>query len=298
MAAVSVVGIGEVLWDLLPAGPQLGGAPANFAYHAHALGAFASVVSRVGNDQLGRDVFARFQSMGLQIKTLQTDPEAATGTVIVSLTPEGLPDYTIKEEVAWDLLAVTDAAVEVVLTADAVCFGTLAQRSPISRTAIQHLVSSTKPSSLRVLDLNLRQHYYSRELVEGSLNLANVLKLNENELTCLAKMFDLTGDMRSQLSQLIGRYDLQVAACTRGAEGSAILANGKWSDCAGVPAKVVDTIGAGDAFTAAMVVGLLLGWNLDLVNIRANEVASFVASCAGATPQLPGALVSPFRRGS
>lgn len=297
MSAPRVVGIGEVLWDLLPAGPQLGGAPANFAYHARALGANSCVVSRIGNDPLGQDVLARFESMRLPLDTLQRDATAETGTVVVVLSPDGLPEYTIKEGVAWDCLAVTSQAVTVAKQADAVCFGTLAQRSFASRQTIQHLVDGTAPSCLRVLDLNLRQHYHSREVIESSLALANVLKLNEEELTFLAGLLGLTGDTKTRLYQLTERYSLRIAACTRGAQGSLILSEGDWSDCAGVPAKVVDTVGAGDAFTAAMVLGILADWPLDDVNLRANQVAAYVASNVGATPPLPKHLVAPFIAG-
>jgi fructokinase len=294
MKAFKLVGIGEVLWDLLPAGPQLGGAPGNFAYHARALGADSCVISRIGNDPLGRDVLARFHSMGLAVETVQKDPNSETGTVTVVINPEGLPEYTIKEGVAWDCLETTAEALAAVKTADAVCFGTLAQRTPASRKTIQHLVSSAGPSALRVLDLNLRQHYHSIEVIEESLRLANVLKLNEDELTFVAAMFGLKGDTRARLSQLADRHGLRLAACTRGAQGSLLLSESRWYECAGVPAKVVDTVGAGDAFTAAMVLGLLVGWPLEEVNLRANEVASYVASCAGATPPLPRHLVDRF----
>ncbi len=289
-----MVGIGEVLWDLLPAGPQLGGAPTNFAYHARALGSESCVISRIGNDPLGRDVLARFHSMRLPVETVQRDPNAETGTVAVVINPEGLPEYTIKEGVAWDHLVTTDEALAVVKAADAVCFGTLAQRTAASRETIQGLVANAGRSSLRVLDLNLRQHYHSIEVIEKSLRLANVLKLNEDELTFVAAMFGLEGDARSRLSQLADRHGLRLVACTRGAQGSLVLSEGRWSECAGVPAEVVDTVGAGDAFTAAMVLGFLGGWPLDEVNLWANEVAAYVASCAGATPPLPRHLVDRF----
>lgn len=294
MKAHKVAGIGEVLWDLLPAGPQLGGAPANFAYHARALGADSSVISRIGNDPLGADVLARFHSMGLPVETIQRDDQAETGTVVVVLNAEGLPEYTIKEGVAWDRLVKTTEALAVVKAADAVCFGTLAQRTTYSRETIQHLVASASRSSLRVLDLNLRQHYHSTELIEASLRLANVLKLNDDELNFVGAMFGLKGDARSRLSQLAQRHSLRLAACTRGGQGSLLFSEGRWSECVGVPAQVVDTVGAGDAFTAAMVMGLLAGWSLDEVNLRANEVAAYVASCAGATPPLPRHLLDRF----
>jgi len=165
--ALNVVGIGEILWDLLPAGPQLGGAPANFAYHAHALGAEAHVLSRVGRDNLGGEVLLRLRQMGLTDHTIQMDEEAPTGTVVVTINEAGVPEYIIREDVAWDRLAVTPGALEVVAGADAICFGTLAQRTDKARTAIGELVKAAPSHTLRVLDLNLRQQYYTKELIES-----------------------------------------------------------------------------------------------------------------------------------
>ncbi len=289
-----ITGIGEVLWDLLPSGPQLGGAPANFAYHSHALGARAALVSRVGADHYGRQCLERFRMMGLPEETIQTDADAPTGTVTVGLTEDGLPQYTIAEDVAWDRLAVTTPALEAVRGADAVCFGSLAQRNPISRAAIQQLVAAAPTEAWRVFDINLRQNFYSRAVIADSLALANVLKVNEHELMRLAELFDLRGGERVQISQLAQSYHLRVVACTRGERGSLLYAEGRWSEHPGVPAKVVDTVGAGDAFTAAMILGLLANWNLDEVNRRANEVAAHVASRAGATPDLPDYLRASF----
>jgi len=295
MTPFKVVGIGEVLWDLLPTGPQLGGAPANFAYHAHALGAQAAVISRVGRERYGRDVLARFRKMGLPEETIQVDDDVPTGTVMVTLAENGVPQFNVHENVAWDRLVVTAAALEAVRSAQAVCFGSLAQRNPISRATIQRLVAAARAGALRVFDVNLRQHYYSRKVIEESLALANVVKVNETELARLAEMLGLTGDPRAQLSQLARHHRLRLVACTRGEHGSLLCAAGRSSDHPGVPAKVVDTVGAGDAFTAAMTLGLLAGWDLDEVNRRANEVAAGVASRAGATPALPDRLRAPFR---
>jgi fructose-1-phosphate kinase PfkB-like protein len=179
--------------------------------------------------------------------------------------------------------------------AHAVCFGTLAQRSETSRAAIRTLLASAAPNSLRILDVNLRQHFYSREIIEQSLGLANILKVNETELPLIAAMFEVSGGAKGQISQLAARFQLRVVACTRGARGSLLMAGERWSDHPGVPTEVVDAVGAGDAFTAAMTLGLLAGWNLDDINQRANEVAAFVASRAGATPELPERLRAPFR---
>ena len=289
-----LVGIGEVLWDLLPAGPQLGGAPANFAYHAHALGATAFVVTRVGNDDLGKAIVERFERIEITGDTIQVDDDAPTGTVTVALSANGIPHYIIHENVAWDRLAVTTPAFEAVRAADALCFGSLAQRSDISRDAIQRLVAAAPATALRVFDVNLRQHYFSRDVIERSLRLANVLKLNDDELPILAQLFGLTGSIRHQIETFAQTFSLQLVALTRGPAGSLLFQAGEWSDCPSVPTTVVDTIGAGDAFTAALVLGRLCNMPLDAVNTLAQEVARHVCSCAGATPQLPQHLADRY----
>jgi len=291
-----VVGIGEVLWDLFPEGPQLGGAPANFAYHAHALGADAAVVSRVGNDNYGREILERFKKQGLLAGTVQVDEEAPTGMVTVALQDQGVPRFIIHENAAWDGLQVTRAALEAAQAADAICFGTLAQRSPISRLSIQRLLATASMDSLRVCDINLRQKFYSRELVEQSMRMANVLKLNEGELPILAGMFELNGARRQQIECLAKTFELQLVALTCGAQGSLLYAQGRWSEQPTPPVEVVDTVGAGDAFTAALVMGLLNGMDLDEVHAAASEVASYVCSQAGATPALPANLRNKFCR--
>jgi fructokinase len=289
-----IVGIGEVLWDLLPAGPQLGGAPANFAYHAHALGAHASVVTRVGNDVFGREILRRLGEQGIADGTVQVDDTAPTGTVTVELSDKGIPSYVIHQKVAWDQLAVTPSALKAIREADAICFGSLAQRGEVSRTAIQRLVAAAPADALRVFDINLRQEYFSRDVIEQSLRLANVLKLNDSELPILASLFGLTGSTRQQMDVLALRFSLRLVALTRGPAGSLLLQDGKWSDCPSVPIQIVDTVGAGDSFTAALVMGLLQQMDLDEINMLADEVARHVCSCAGATPPLPGKFSGRF----
>lgn len=289
-----IVGIGEVLWDLLPAGPQLGGAPANFAYHARALGAAASVATRVGDDQLGRLIRARFEELGIADGTIQVDDAAPTGTVSVAISDQGIPNYIIHENVAWDRLTVTPAALKAVREADVICFGSLAQRGEIARASIQRLVAAARANSLRVFDINLRQKYFSREVIEQSLRLANVLKLNDGELPCLAAMFDLSGSTQQQIETLAQQFGLQLVALTRGPAGSLLYRNGQWSDCPSVPIRIVDTVGAGDSFTAAMVMGLLRNMELDEINTLADEVARYVCSCVGATPPLPKNICERF----
>ena len=290
-----LVGIGEVLWDLLPGGRQLGGAPANFAYHASALGAEARVISRVGRDDAGRELLRQLDELHVSRECVEEDPTAPTGTVGVDLGADGQPHYTIHENVAWDYLAGEDLGRRAVAAADAVCFGTLAQRSVASHRAICALLRLTPAGSLRILDVNLRQHYYSREIIGESLGLANVLKVNETELPELARMYFLAGDEHTQLVGLSRRFRLRMVAYTRGQRGSVLLdAEGRWSEYPGVPVKVADTVGAGDSFTAALALGVLAGWPLDEINRRASEVAAYVCSQPGATPVLPARVSAPF----
>lgn len=292
-----LVGIGEVLWDLLPGGRQLGGAPANFAYHAGALGAQARIVSRVGSDANGREILEQLRTLGVPTDCIEMDSVAPTGTVSVEVTADGQPRFTIHENVAWDRITGEGNGRQAVAAADAVCFGTLAQRSDVSRRAIRALLKIAPAQSLRILDVNLRQHFYSGDLIEESLALANVLKVNDTELPRLAEMFRLTGDDRAQINQLADRHHLRAVALTRGGRGSLLFANGRWSNHPGTATKVVDTVGAGDSFTAAMTLGLLAGWELDRINAQANQVAAYVCSFAGATPPLPGQLREAFESG-
>jgi len=289
-----VVGVGELLWDLLPAGKQIGGAPANFAYHASALGARAMTISRVASDALGRELLAQLDRVGVNIEGIQIDEAHGTGTVAVAIDVDGQPKFDIIPDVAWDHLAVTPVALHAAALADAICFGTLAQRAETSRDAIHTIVAAAPSDALRVLDVNLRQQFHSRAILEQSLALATVLKVNDAELPVLAEMFALTGGVRAQMEQIAERWQLRAVALTRGGQGSALLTAHDWSEHAGVPVRVADTIGAGDAFTAAMTLGLLAGWSLRDVNAAANEVAAYVASQGGATPALPPALVERF----
>ncbi len=289
-----IVGIGEVLWDMLPAGAQLGGAPANFAFHANALGATSCIVSRVGDDALGHEIIARLTALGLTCEGIQRDAGRPTGTVAVTIADDGQPQFDIRRDVAWDGLEATDVARRAVAVADAICFGTLAQRAEQSRGAIRELLRAAPSASIRVLDVNLRQHYHSPELIDGSLALATVLKVNDAELPQLAAMFGLAGSVKSQIDAIMARWQLRALAYTRGDRGSLLRTADAWSEHPGVPTTVVDTVGAGDAFTAAMTLGFLNGWALDDINARANAIASYVASQAGGTPPLPAGLVAAF----
>jgi fructokinase len=289
-----IIGIGEVLWDLLPAGRQLGGAPANFAYHARELGARAGLVTRLGRDALGQEIQRHLEKLGLPADLLQVDETAPTGTVTVELGGEGVPNFTIHEHVAWDHLQLTEASLAAARSADALCFGSLAQRTEPSRGTIQHLLRQSTPAALRIFDINLRQRFHSRSVIEASLQLANVLKLNDAELPVLATLFDLQGDPQLQVAALAQRFDLRVVALTLGPQGSLLYQAGRWSKCGTQPVRVTDTVGAGDAFTAALAMGLLQRMDLDAINFAANEVARYVCSCTGATPRLPDSLRTIF----
>ncbi len=297
-----ILGIGEVLWDLLPSGRQLGGAPANFVYHAHLLGGAARLISRVGDDALGREILARWETLGMSAETLGLDAAAPTGTVSVALGDDGQPRYTIHEHVAWDQIVADTAALAAARAADAICFGTLAQRSSLSRRTIHALLAASRPEALRIFDINLRPPFFSAEVIGESLAAASALKLNEHELPALAALFDLPGAPADQLAALAQRFDLRLVALTRGGDGSLLHAGGVCSEHTGLPATVRDTVGAGDSFTAAVVLGHLRGWPLDEINARANEVAAFVCSQPGAMPPMPAVLsalfASPPRAGS
>lgn len=289
-----VIGIGEVLWDLLPSGPQLGGAPANFACHAHQLGAQAQVISSVGNDDLGKQVVERFNEMAIGCGTVQVDPQLPTGTASVTLDQDGTPHFTIHQPVAWDALTLADGALDAVRNAHAVCFGTLGQRTSAAASVIQELVAATPSASFRVFDINLRQRFYSKEIIERSLRIANVLKLNDQELDVLSPMFGLSGAARERIVQLAALFDLKLAALTRAEQGSLLYRKGKWSEIPGRKIEVVDTVGAGDSFAAALVMGLLFGFGLDDIHRIAADIAEFVCTCRGATPLLPKHLRSAF----
>ena len=270
----SILAIGEVLWDLLPSGRQLGGAPANFAYHCRALGADARLVSRIGDDGLGREILGRFGQVGLPIKTVQVDADAPTGTVPVELGPGGQPRFTITENVAWDRIEADEPAMELAADADAIYFGSLAQRCESARRAIRQLVAASPRDSLKVFDVNLRPPFVDQTVIESSLAMANLLKLNDQELPVFARMFRLSGDVEDQLCDLCDQFELDTIVLTRGERGSLLWTESGLSDHAGLVVEVCDTVGAGDAFTAALTVGLLAGWGLDAINERANEVAA------------------------
>jgi fructokinase len=287
----TLVGLGEILWDMLPTGKQLGGAPANFAYHAQALGANGVVVSCIGDDDLGNEVLSRLGGLGLDCRYIAVDKAHPTGTVTVKLDENGEPDFTIHENVAWDFIPLSADLLELAVRTDAVCFGSLCQRLEVSRDTVRRFLQATKPDCIRVFDINIRQSFYNKDIVHAMLSLSNVLKLNDEELPIVADLLDITGSQSDILSQLTRRYKLRLIALTRGAGGSRLYAQGQDSSHPGFSAQVADTVGAGDSFTAMMTLGLLRGEELDKINEEANRVASYVCSQSGATPELPDDLV-------
>jgi fructokinase len=290
----NIIAVGEILWDLLPAGPQLGGAPANFIQHARSLGADAALVSRVGPDARGRDAIDRLRGRGVATHLIQEDHEAPTGTVGVEIGADHQPRFTIHESVAWDRLAVEDAALTAVGHADALCFGSLAQRTAPAAEAVQRLVAAARPDALRIFDINFRPPFVHPEVIKASLGMANVLKLNDQELPVLATMLGLTGGTEEQLAALVRRHSLRVVALTRGNQGSLLMGAEGRSEQPAVAVEVADTVGAGDAFTAALAVGVLNRWPLDQINRLAAEVAAFVCTLPGGTPELPKSLRRPY----
>jgi fructokinase len=288
----TIVGLGEALWDVFPNGPRFGGAPANFACHAAMLGADASLVSRVGDDELGARAVASLRACGVDVEHVGNGP-FPTGTVQVELDAAGKPTFEIREDAAWDHLEWSYDKEVLAAWADAVCFGTLCQRGEESRQTIRRFLSFTRLDCLRVFDVNLRQPFYDREVILDSLQRATVLKLNDDELPIIASMLHLSGTEAESMAEIGRRYDLALVALTRGSRGALLLAGGTIRECAGLPVLVVDTVGAGDAFTAALTLGWLRGRDLEEIGRHACRVAAFVCSQAGATPTLPEELRNP-----
>ncbi len=288
-----VVGIGELLWDLLPDGRELGGAPANFAYHAQSLGAAASVVSGVGEDDPGREILERLNAKGLDLRYVAVTPKHPTGTVSIELAENGKPNFTIHQNVAWDYIPSTPEQIELAGRAHAVCFGSLAQRSPVSRRTIRLFLEHTRRDEcLRVFDVNLRQSYYSRDLLRESLEWCNVLKLNDEELPVVGDLLAVEGSESEMIETILREFSLRAAAVTKGENGSSIYTPEGRAEHGGFPVdRIADTVGAGDAYTASMVMGLLRGESWDTICANANRLAGYVCSQKGAMPMIPDGLV-------
>ena len=286
-----IVGLGEVLWDVYPDAARFGGAPANFAYHAASLDAESWLASSVGVDELGDRALDTLRQHGVESACVARDAKHPTGRVDVTLDSLGRASYEFADNTAWDHIAWSDALDSLARRCDAVCFGTLAQRSSQSRDTIQQFVKTTPFSALRMFDVNLRKQFYDAAVIDQSLRLATALKLNEEELPIVARLCGVTeSDPRDAMRALMNMYSLRLIALTRGPDGATLIAGDEESTSPALPTTVVDTVGAGDAFTAAMVNDFLAGLPLAEVNAHANAVASFVCSQPGAVAALPDYL--------
>jgi fructokinase len=294
----TIVGLGELLWDLFPGKKQLGGAPANFSYMTHLLGDTGIIASRLGNDPLGVEARESLDRLQIDASNVQTDPTNPTGTVVVQLAADGQPSYQIIEPVAWDFLEWTPAWQHLARHADAVCFGSLSQRSRISHETVRTFLRWTEPTALRVFDVTLRQNFYSRMVLEESIRFANIVKCNEEELTALVQVFSSAAKTIDEAAHwLLGSFDVELVCVTRGARGS-ILFSKRGSDIhPGLRVQVVDTVGAGDAFAAALVHHYLRGSSLKTINQAANQMGAWVASQARATPPANEELLERVRTG-
>ena len=280
------IGLGELLWDLFPEGKQLGGAPANFAYMTRLLGDEGLVASRVGADALGRAAGRRLERLGLRASHIQVDPTYPTGTVKVAVDPTGQPTFEIAETVAWDFFEWTPEWRSLAERADAVCFGTLAQRCPRSRATIRAFLNALRPEATRVLDVNLRQSFYNAETLTESAKLAAIMKVNSDELPVVAKLLGIPfiyDEMRAA-HWLRDIFGLKLVCITRGPKGSLVVSESETSEHPGFRVHVADTVGAGDAFTAALVYHYLRGASVSTLNEAANRMGAWVASETGATP--------------
>ena len=288
-----VVGIGELLWDKLPEGKKIGGAPTNFAFHVSQFGLTSYAVSAIGNDADGEELLKTINEKN--IKSLISIVDFPTGTVDVTISGNGIPSYEIHTNVAWDNIPMTDTLINLAKNTSAVCFGSLAQRSQTSRNTIAKFIEAMPKGdkSLKIFDINLRQEFYSKEIIDQSLNLCNILKINDAELKIIAEMYSLNGNNLSDwCKELISLYNLTLLILTCGENGSYIFTHKTESFLHTPTVEVADTVGAGDSFTAAFTASLLCGASINEAHKKAVEVSAFVCTQHGAMPQLPKHLVS------
>ena len=286
-----VVGMGEALWDVLPEGKKLGGAPANFAYHVSQFGLPSCVVSAVGNDKLGTEILDNFREK--QLNNLVETVPYPTGTVQVTLDAEGVPCYEIKEGVAWDNIPYSAAIDELARHTRAVCFGSLAQRSIVSRNTINRFLDTMPDGEgqLKIFDINLRQNFYTKEVLCQPMQKCNILKINDEELVTISRMFGYPGiDLQDKCWILLGKYDLKMLILTCGVNGSYVFTPGHVSFQETPKVEVADTVGAGDSFTAAFVSGVLRGMPIEEAHRLAVYTSAYVCTQNGAMPQLPREL--------
>lgn len=289
-----IVGLGEALWDVLPEGAKLGGAPANFAYHVSQFGLDSIAISALGNDILGDQTVKEFEQKGVNFLMPRVD--FPTGRVDVQLDNEGVPTYDIKTNVAWDNIPYTDELDKIARNAKAVCFGSLAQRSEVSRQTIQHFLENTPEGCMKIFDINLRQNFYTKEVIQESLNHCNVLKINDEELVAIGRMFGYPGlDIENKCWLILGKYNLDMLVLTCGTNGSYVFAPKKMSFQETPVVEVADTVGAGDSFTGSFCAAILNGKPVEEAHRIAVEVSAYVCTQNGAMPKYPAELVAKVK---
>ena len=286
-----IVGLGEALWDCLPDGSKLGGAPANFAYHASQFGNDAYAISAIGNDALGDQTLKEFDEKHLKYVMPRID--YPTGTVQVELDEEGIPTYDIKQNVAWDNIPFTPEIENVAKHCGCVCFGSLAQRNKISRDTIHRFLDTTPMSCLKIFDINLRQNFYTKEIIQESLKACDILKINDEELVTIGRLFGYPGlDIENKCYLILGKYNLKMLVLTCGTNGSYVIAPGVKSYQPTPKVEVDDTVGAGDSFTGSFASAILAGMPIKDAHKLAVEVSAFVCTQPGAMPKLPESLLN------
>ena len=282
-----IVGLGEALWDVLPEGKKLGGAPANFAYHAGQFGLDTIAISALGEDALAEETIEALKEHGLNY--LMPRVPYPTGTVQVTLAEGGIPTYEIKEGVAWDNIPYTDEMAEIAKNARAVCFGSLAQRNKVSRENIRKFLADTPADCLKICDINLRQQFYSKEVLEDSFQLCNILKINDEELVVVNRMFGYDGlDMRQTCEKMVQDYGLKMLVLTCGTNGSYVFTDDVLTSFQDTPkVEVADTVGAGDSFTGSFCACILNGKPVQEAHKTAVQISAFVCTQNGAMPTIP-----------
>jgi len=285
-AKYTIVGLGELLWDVFPNRKELGGAPANFAYMTSLLGDEGVVASRVGRDRLGNAAARRLAKLGLSQEWLQLDTKSSTGTVKVQVFEDGQPKFQISENVAWDNFEWTSQWQALAARAAAVCFGSLAQRAERSRDTIRLFLQNLRPNAVKVFDVNLRQSFFSADILRESAKNADIMKVNEDELSQVSQLLGYKSNPKEAAGPwLLRTCGLKLVCVTEGPSGSSLVAADGVHRHPGFPTEVADTVGAGDAFTAALIHHYLRGATLDEMNVAANRMGSWVASQVGATPK-------------
>ncbi len=290
-----VVGIGEALWDMLPEGKKLGGAPANFAYHVAQLGLDSIAVSALGDDELGDEISEALEDKNMDFLMPRVD--YPTGTVQVEIDTDGVPAYEINEGVAWDNIPFIPEMIEIALEARAVCWGSLAQRDEASRGSILEFINATSEDCLRIFDINLRQHFYDKEVISESLELCDVLKINDEELEVVGELFGFPElGTEQKCRKLMNEYGLKILVLTCGAKGSYVFSGEEMSFMETPKVDVADTVGAGDSFTAAFCASILSGLSVKEAHRNAVDVSAYVCTCSGAMPPLPAEFSARLQR--